>query len=415
MTPESHLNEKNDLRVVRPASGRCARIPHSTPHPHSPKALLAGGVTRPQGRHSHSCAQRKRGSVLVAVLAIILVITFMVTRFMEEAVEDLEYRAIFNEPTEVRSFAYGMLEVALATVQEVALIDDGKLYAGEQGWSDPISYAGISIPNGWEVSVTIRDEGGKLPINTMEEPLLNKLLEEQLDFDFGTARELSSTLLDWIDADDTRRLNGAESDDYLRNNPPHRAANAPLQSLEELSLLKIWEDEFFDEDGNPNDLFTQFSGLVSVMNTGAVNLNAAPPEVLELLALQDGWQEDYLFDGLDEQYLKNTPEAADSSTSGVEISLLRVTVTLKRGDVPFVISALVEPKFSADTGSGGAGASSAPGSSSEDTPKTGSVEEQDALKYPFKILQLSEYTQGGPETQSARYSAMDIGKESDSF
>ena len=375
-----------------------------TPELHS--LSLAGGVTRPQGR--------QRGSVLVAVLAIILVITFMVTRFMNEAVNDLEYRAIFNEPTDVRSFAYGMLEVALATVQEVALIDDGKLYAGEQGWNDPISYAGISIPHGWEVSITIRDEGGKLPLNTMSEELLNKLLEEELDFDFGTTRELSSTLSDWIDENDNRRLNGAESDEYLRNNPPYRAANAPLQSLEELSLLKVWEDEFFDEDGNPNELFEQLSGLVSVMNTGAVNLNSAPAEVLELLALQDGWQDDYLFDGLEEPYLKKPPESAGDA-SGVEISLLRVTVNLRRGDVPFTISALVEPNFSEASDSGSAASGSAPGGSSEVKPKTGSIEEQDAIKYPFKILQLSEYTQGGPETLSGRYSAMDIGKESDSF
>ena len=358
-------------------------------------------------------ANRQRGSVLVAVLAIILIITFMVTRFMDEAVKDLEYRAIFNEPADVRSFAYGMLEVALATVQEVALIDDGKLYAGEQGWSDPITYAEITIPEGWEVNISIRDEGGKLPLNTMSEELLNKLLEETLDFDFSTARELSSTLVDWIDENDNRRLNGAESDEYLRNNPPYKAANRPLQSLEELRLLKIWEDEFFDEDGNPNELFTQLSGLVSVMNTGAVNLNAAPAEVLEILALENGWQDDSLFDGLDEPYLKTPPEGAGEA-SGVEVSLLRVTVTLNRGDVPFVISALVEPKFNTESDSGGVGGS-APGSSSEDAPKTGSIEEQDAIKFPFKILQLSEYTQGGVETQSARYSAMDIGEESASF
>ena len=366
-------------------------------------------ITPLQTRRSATAhSKRQRGSVLVAVLAIILVITFMVTRFMNEAVKDLEYRAIFNEPSDVRAFAYGMLEVALATIQEVALIDDGKLYAGEQGWSDPISYAGISIPHGWVVSINIRDEGGKLPINTMSEELLNKLLEEQLDFDFGTTRELSSTLSDWIDEDDKQRLNGAESDDYLRNNPPYRAANAPLQSLEELRLLKVWEDEFFDEDGNPNELFVQLSGLVSVINTGAVNLNSAPAELLELLALQDGWQDDYLFDGLEEPYLKNPPESA-GQISGVEISLLRVTINLKRGDVPFTISALVEPNFSAQSSPDSATSGSAP-EGAGDAPKTGSVEEQDAMQLPFKILQLSEYTQGGPETTSARYSVMDIGE-----
>lgn len=372
---------------------------------------LNTGLTANTAPRKHH--QRQRGSVLVAVLAVILVITFMVTRFMEEAVNDLEYRAMFNEPTDVRTFAYGMLEVALATIQEVALIDDGKLYAGEQGWNDPITYAGIAVPNGWDVSVTIHDESGKLPINTMPEALLNKLLEEPLDFDFGTARELSSMLADWIDEDDSQRLNGAESEDYLREDPGYRAANAPLQSLEELRLLKVWQDEFFDQAGNPNERFAQLASLVSVMHTGAVNLNAAPEEVLEVLALQDGWQDDSLFDGLDQPYLKSPPDRATAS-SGVEVGLLRVTVSLKRGNVPFTISALVEPKFS-ETSAGSSTNSSAAGSASDAAPKTGTIEEQDALNYPFTILQLSEYTLGSAETSSARYSAMDIDEESDSF
>lgn len=357
-------------------------------------------------------AVSRRGSVLIAVLAVILLITFIVTRFMNEALEDLEYRALFNEPADVRSYAYSMLEVALATIQEVALIDDGKIYAGEQGWNDPVSYAEIIVPDGWEVQIEIRDEGGKLPINTMDEALLNRLLEEELDFDFSTARELSSTLLDWIDEDEQRRLNGAESDDYLSNNPPYRAANRPLQSLEELRLLKVWNKEFFDKDGVPNETFVQLSNLVSVLNTGAVNLNAAPEPVLELLALENGWQKDALFDGLEQPYLKNTP--TDTSNSGVEVGLLRITVRLLRGEVPFMISALVEPKFSSG-GAAPASSASRPGRSSDDKPKTGSIDEQDALAFPFRIVQISEYRQGDTETPSGRHSALDIGVENTSF
>lgn len=342
----------------------------------------------------------EKGSVLVAVLAIILLITFMVTRFMEEAMTDLEYRAIFNEPADVRSFAYSMLEVALATVQEVALIDDGKLYANEQGWNDPIRYASIPIPNGWEVQIEIRDESGKLPINTMSEPLLNRLLEEELDFDFGASRELSSTLLDWTDEDDRRRLNGAESDDYLSENPPYRAANRPLQSLKELQLLKIWKDEFFDEDGAPNEQFARLSSLVSVLNTNSVNLNAAPEPVLDILSLENGWQKESLFDGLEQPYLKNAP-APNTNNSGVEVSLLRITVRLLRGDVPFVISALVEPSLNSRN-------SANPGRSLDDAPKTGAIEEQDAIALPFRIVQLSEYRQGDSETLPGRHSALNI-------
>lgn len=354
----------------------------------------------------------KRGSVLVAVLAIILLLSFIITRFVDEAIQDLEYRAIFNEPSDVRSFSYSLLEVALATIHEVALIDEGKLFAPEQGWADPVSYAGIRIPNGWEVSIQIQDESGKLPINTMEESMLNRMLEESFDFDFGTSRELSSMLLDWIDPDENRRLNGAESDDYLSRNPPYRAANGPLQSLEELRLLEVWEDEFFDEEGRPNELFTQLDGMVSVLTSGSANLNSSPQSVLDLLALQDGYDGDSIFDGLNDlPYLQQVPESASGGDSGVEISLLRVTVNLLRGQVPFTISALVEPNFSTEADAG----NSAPGADSDDAPKTGAASEQDAIAYPFKILQVSEYSQGRASNPPARHSALDIGEESDSF
>ena len=55
---------------------------------------------------------------------------------------------------------------------------------------------------------------------------------------------------------------------------PYHAANQPLQSLEELRLLEIWEDEFFDENGVPNELFAKLDSMVSVISTGATNINS---------------------------------------------------------------------------------------------------------------------------------------------
>lgn len=233
-----------------------------------------GPPSRARGAHP------RRGSVLVAVLAVILLLSFLVTRFLNEALEDLEYWALFNEPLEMRTLAFSLMEHSLAVIQEVALIDEGALHAPEQGWGDPLAYASFPIPDGWEVNVRIDDESGKLPLNTMDEALLNRLLEEILEIDFGTTRELSSTLLDWIDPDDNRRLNGAESNEYLDRDPPYRAANRPLQSLDELRLLEVWEDTFFDEEGRPTALFEQLASMASVRFTGPVNLNQAPPAVL---------------------------------------------------------------------------------------------------------------------------------------
>ncbi|MFP4157607.1 MAG: general secretion pathway protein GspK [Opitutales bacterium] len=357
----------------------------------------------------------RRGSVLVAVLAVLMLLTILVTRFLEEALEDLEYRSIFSEPIDMRSYAYSLMEISLATIQEVALIDEGKLYAPEQGWSDPLAYSGIEVPNGWEVSVRIQDEGGKLPLNTIDESLLNHLLEEKLDFDFGTSRELSSMLLDWIDSDDNRRLNGAESQDYLSRNPPYRAANAPLQSLGELRLLEVWEDEFFDEMGRPNERFEQLAKLVTVHYGGQLNLNTASAELIELLALQDGYDDRSLFDGLDPDspYLRSLPDAANGQISGVEVKLLRLSVTVRRGDVPYTITALVEPDLGRADGSP---ASSAPGQRNDETIRQGTPEEQEGLAYPFQILQLSEWmAPEGNAASPARHSVIDIPGDSDSF
>ena len=145
------------------------------------------------------------------------------------------------------------------------------------------------------------------------------------------------------------------------------------------------------------------------MNTGAVNLNAAPGPVLDVLSLGNSWQRDTLFDGLEQPYLKNTP-ASYGDNGGVEAGLLRVNVRLLRGEVPFVISALVELNFNSGSTPG-----NSPGRSSDDKPKDGSLDEQDAIAFPFRIVQLSEYSQGEPETPSGRYSALDIDRENTSL
>lgn len=396
-------------------------MPAPTSHKRRPPS--GGRATRaPLRRPCHNAglaARHPRGSVLVGVLAIILLLSVLVTRFIGQAVEDMEYRAIFNEPAEVRAFAYGMLETTLATIREIAEIDDGRLHAPEQGWGDPLRYAGITPPEGWEVDIEVWDESGKLPLNTMPENLLNRLLEEEFDFGFGTARELSSTLLDWIDSDSNPRLNGAESDFYLRERPPYRAADAPLQSLDELRLIKAWDEEFFDSSGQPNERFQHLSEMVSVYRTGPVNLNSAPAPVIELLALENGWPARNIFDGLEKPYLTEPPGAGGSGNSSTEATLIGIRVTVQRGNAPFTIHALVEPDFGEGANSGGGPASgrsgNAPGRSEEDSARTGAVEEQEALNYPFTIRKLTEREGISRPPEPLRHSAIDNGAKNLSF
>ncbi|MDA4567997.1 general secretion pathway protein GspK, partial [Escherichia coli] len=51
------------------------------------------------------------------------------------------------------------------------------------------------------------------------------------------AQRLVDALADWLDSDSDARLQGAESAQYLRQQPPRLAANQPMLDTSELNLL----------------------------------------------------------------------------------------------------------------------------------------------------------------------------------
>src|SRR5262249_57796060 len=62
-------------------------------------------------------------------------------------------------------------------------------------------------------------------------------------------------ILDWIDADSTPRSTGAEDDYYMGLNPPYHCKNGPLDSLEELLLVKgVTPQLLFGNDFNRNGI-----------------------------------------------------------------------------------------------------------------------------------------------------------------
>lgn len=91
------------------------------------------------------------------------------------------------------------------------------------------------------------DEAGKLNLNTAQYTNLIQL-------PFMTA-ELADAIIDWRDEDEEPRDAGAESDVYLRYDPPMNAKNAPFESVEELRLLNgATEELLYGEDTNGNGI-----------------------------------------------------------------------------------------------------------------------------------------------------------------
>ena len=90
------------------------------------------------------------------------------------------------------------------------------------------------------------------------------------------AEQLAENLLDWVDEDDVRQGGGGEDDVYQRMDPPYRAANRPLLSLDELRLVEGF-------DGALVEALRPYVTVYPLAGSGGVNLNTAPSWVLAQL------------------------------------------------------------------------------------------------------------------------------------
>ena len=170
--------------------------------------------------------------------------------------------------------------------------------------------AGESLDNfpiaGGTVSLAFTELEGKININTADAPLLQQPLTT-MDADANDISTVPDAILDWIDPDDATRPAGAESDYYLGLTPSYNAKNAPIDNIDELTLIKgITHDMFVGgssaESKTPfpehklgfghapgqapdyafglRDVFTPFS-------SGSINILTADEKVLSLIPGMD--------------------------------------------------------------------------------------------------------------------------------
>lgn len=88
------------------------------------------------------------------------------------------------------------------------------------------------------------------------------------------AASLAAALVDWLDANNERESNGAESDWYAAQGKQYRVANGPLADIDELGLVR----------GYSEDVINRLRLVAVVLpESTPINANTAPPEVLSAL------------------------------------------------------------------------------------------------------------------------------------
>jgi len=222
------------------------------------------------------------GVALLIVLWVITLLMVLVMSFSLLTRTEANSTVFFRDGVQKKFFAEAALERATMEIYHRQTYKNQTvvLEGNEVVRIDGRAYNG-SIGTGRYV-FRLFNESGKINLNTMNTNsgvILNNLL-----VNLGIAKETADTIvdsiLDWIDTDDLRRLNGAE-DDYYQSLPnPYKAKNARLDTLEELLLIKGMSPDILFGTKEQKGLIH----FVTIYSTSTkVNINAAPKEVLMAL------------------------------------------------------------------------------------------------------------------------------------
>lgn len=149
---------------------------------------------------------------------------------------------------------------------------------------DIVERRDIPLGNG-TIHYKITDENGKVNINTASRELLIKVLTVS-GLEIGEERDvIADSILDWIDRDDTHKLNGAENNYYHSQFPSYSAKNGFFDSVDELLKVRGVDQEIFygTPEEERRDDFPFYLGLekfFTVQDIKIFNPNTADPEVL---------------------------------------------------------------------------------------------------------------------------------------
>jgi len=127
--------------------------------------------------------------------------------------------------------------------------------------------AGVNLAN--DVFVKIQDSNNAVSLVNPDLEVLRRLIVLE-GGEAETADTIVDSYLDWVDADDLSRVNGAESWYYRAQSKPYAPRNFPVQYKDELALIRGFDAK----------LYARVEPYLTVLPSTGVNLNTADDVML---------------------------------------------------------------------------------------------------------------------------------------
>ena len=216
----------------------------------------------------------RAGSTLLVVLVVVVMLSLGAYTFSELMIVEMEATNVYGRSVQSRELALSGIELAAAFVGDRAETDNWNSYHNPEQFQNINLLPGeVTRTSGYfsvvaplvsdlqsnSVRFGLMNESGKLNLNILAS-------EEEDEGEEGDAvnrmmyipnmtEDIAAAILDWIDDDDETRTYGAESDYYETLESSYSAKNGPLESLDELLLVRdITPEMLYGEDTNRNGI-----------------------------------------------------------------------------------------------------------------------------------------------------------------
>ncbi len=230
-------------------------------------------------------SRNDRGVVLIALLWILTALAVIALSFSRESF--VEVAAARNSQAMADSYfvARAGINVVIYQLMQRRFIPHVQQLELDAP-PDPLDLGKVSGRFGDGVyDVEIQDESGKInPNNSTEDQL--RALVEAIGIPKHDGDIIVDSIADWRDVDNEHHINGAEDDYYQSLNPPYKAKNGRIDTVEELLLVRGVTREYFygyPDKAPDGSIFYKYglSRYLTVYNQmSRVNVNFAEIPVL---------------------------------------------------------------------------------------------------------------------------------------
>ncbi|MCD4744387.1 MAG: general secretion pathway protein GspK [Desulfobacteraceae bacterium] len=344
----------------------------------------------------------KKGMALIVTLAIVSILVvgaLEIGRILNNSVGYVKKDADFYIAYQIAISGINLGQIILS--QDAA---KNEIDSVQESWADSEKIANSIALLGYDkgtLKIKISDELGKIQINALLKQFpgykfnedQRKIWQRFLDFVISSDKssddrdpsEMINCIKDWLDSKDNDAItgiSGAESDYYLELDPSYQCANAPLNKLSELFMIKGFDRGLFKTenmeisestqqllDKEINAVFTiQGIGQNKLENKGfafpgKININTANELVLamilpvgketeaaEIVSFRKEKNEETFINKLDKGWYKRVVELSKNETKYFErvirysSNVFKVEAIAEINNAKVVVSAIVERK-----------------------------------------------------------------------